>query len=178
MIQSKPSRASGAVFAVAAALSLAASNVWAQTAGVEERGLADRAANAEAVNAEAFDCAAFIQAIAAAANGFAPLRGERRRNDDAIASYGVTAPLLGVCEILDKKKLNEISYSCQADKLSLADLKATVEACLGPEAFGMASNENPNTPYLRYDPQIGASRARVVVLATFGKKTLVIFGPK
>jgi hypothetical protein len=86
--------------------------------------------------------------------------------------------LLGVCEILDKKKLNEISYSCQADKVSLADLKATVEACLGDKAFGMASNENPNTPYLRYAPLIGSASAQVVVLATFGKKTLVIFSPK
>lgn len=174
---SGPSRASGTVFAVAA-LWLAATAAWAQAPGVEERGLADKAPGAETVNAEAFDCGAFQQAIVAAADGFAPLRGERRRDDDHIASYGVTAPLLGLCEILDKKKLNEISYSCQADKVSLADLKATVEACLGDKAFGMASNENPNTPYLRYTPRIGSASAQVVVLATFGKKTLVIFSPK
>jgi hypothetical protein len=42
----------------------------------------------------------------------------------------------------------------------------------------MTSNENPNTPYLRYTPRIGSGTARVVVLATFGKKTLVIFSPK
>jgi hypothetical protein len=164
--------------AATAALSLIAGGASAQAPGVEERGLADKAPGTEAVNAEAFDCGAFKQAIAAAAEGFAPLRGERRRDDANIASYGVTAPLLGVCEILDKKKLNEISYSCQADKISLADLKATVEACLGDKAIGMASNENPNTPYLRYTPRIGSATARVVVLATFGKKTLVIFNPK
>jgi hypothetical protein len=175
---SGPSRASGTVFAVAAALWLAAGPAWSQAPGVEERGLADKAPGSEAVNAEAFDCGAFQQAIAAAAEGFAPLRGERRRDDDNMASYGVTAPLLGVCEILDKKKLNEISYSCQADKVSLADLKATVEACLGDQALGMASNENPNTPYLRYNPRIGSATARIIVLATFGKKTLVIFSPK
>jgi hypothetical protein len=42
----------------------------------------------------------------------------------------------------------------------------------------MASNENPNTPYLRYNPRIGSATAQVMVLATFGKKTLVIFSPK
>jgi hypothetical protein len=150
----------------------------AQAPGVEERGFADKLPDSDAVNAEAFDCGAFKQAIAAASEHFAPLRGERRRDDDNIASYGVTAPLLGVCEILEKKKLNETSYSCQADKLSLADLKATVEACLGEKAFGMASNENPNTPYLRYNPRLGPASAQVMVLSTFGKKTLVIFSPK
>lgn len=173
-----PSRASGTVFAVAVALWLAGGLVYAQAPGIQEHSLADRAPGAEAVNSEAFDCGAFRQTIAAAAEGFASLRGESRRDDGNIASYGVTAPLLGVCEILDKKKLNEISYSCQADKVSLADLKATVEACLGDKAFGMASNENPNTPYLRYNPRIGSATARVIVLMTFAKKTLVIFSPK
>jgi hypothetical protein len=179
---SRPSRASGAVFAAfwlaAGAVCLTTGPAWAQAPGVEERGLADRAPAGDAVNAEAFDCAAFKQAIGASAGHFASLRGERRRDDENIASYGVNAPLLGVCEILEKKKLNEISYSCQVDKLSLADLKATVEACLGDKAFGMASNENPNTPYLRYNPRLGAVTAPVVVLSTFGKKTLVIFSPK
>ncbi len=149
-----------------------------QTPGVEERGLADKAPESAPVNDQAFDCAAFKQAIGAAAGGFAALHGESRSDDETKAVYGVSAPLFGTCEILDKKKLNEISYSCQADKLSLADLKATVEACLGNQAHGMASNENPNTPYLRYNPQIGSAKAQVMVLATFGKKTLVIFNPK
>ena len=119
---SGPSRASGTVFVAAAALWLTVGPACAQAPGVEERGLSDKAPGAETVNSEAFDCGAFKQAIAAAGEGFATLRGERRRDDDNIASYGVTAPLLGVCEILEKKKLHEISYSCQADKLSLADL--------------------------------------------------------
>ncbi len=174
----EPSRASGTVFAAFAALFLAACPALSQTPGVEERGLADKAPESAAVNDQAFDCGAFKQAIGAAAGGFAALRGESRSDDEIKAVYGVSAPLFGACEILDKKKLNEISYSCQADKLSLADLKATVEACLGGEAHGMASNENPNTPYLRYNPQIGSAKAQVMVLATFGKKTLVIFNAK
>ena len=106
------------------------------------------------------------------------MRGARKSDDDTIAIYGVALPLFGVCEILEKKKINEISYSCQAAKLSLADIKATVEACLGDKAFGLASNENPNTPFLRYAPQIGGAKARVIALTTFGKNTLVIFSPK
>jgi len=184
MLLSRPSRASGTVFAAFAALFLAgpiilaAGGACAQAPGVEERGLADKAPETAPVNDQAFDCAAFKQAIAAAAGGFAALRGESRSDDETKAVYGASAPLFGACEILDKKKVGEISYSCQADKLSLADLKATVEACLGDHAHGMASNENPNTPYLRYNPQIGSARAQVMVLATFGKKTLVIFNPK
>jgi hypothetical protein len=174
----EPSRSRGTVLTVFAALWLTTGAAFAQAPGVEERGLSDKSPESAPVNDEAFDCAAFKQAIGAAADGFAPLRGERQRDDNNIAVFAVSAPLFGACEILDKKKLNEISYSCQADKASLADLKATVEACLGDQAHGMASNENPNTPYLRYDPQIGPAKARVMVLATFGKKTLVIFNPK
>ena len=90
----------------------------------------------------------------------------------------VASPLFGACEILEKKKINEISYSCQAAKLSLADIKATVEACLGDKAFGLASNENPNTPFLRYAPQIAGGKARVIAMTTFGKNTVAIFSPE
>jgi hypothetical protein len=174
-----PSRSRGTVVVVAALwLAAGAGTAFAQANPIEERGLTERASEPAAVDDRAFDCAAFKQAIAYAADGFKALRGETKRDDESIAQYGVTSPLFGSCDILDKKKVGEISLSCQADKLSLADIKATVEACLGAQAFGNASNENPNTPYLRYDPQIGAARARVIVLATFGKKTLAIFNPR
>ncbi|MGO9389308.1 hypothetical protein [Rhodoblastus sp.] len=189
----EPSRASGTAFVAFAAFFLAggailftaggailftAGGAWAQAPGVEERGVSDKSPESGPVNDQAFDCPAFKQTIATAGAGFAALRGESRSDDETKAIYGVSVPLFGTCAILEKKKLNEISYSCQADKLSLADLKATVEACLGDDAHGMASNENPNTPYLRYNPQIGSAKAQVMVLATFGKKTLVIFNPK
>ncbi len=82
--------------------------------------------------------------------------------------------LFGACEIVDKKKAGEIIYSCKADKLNLADIKATIEACLGDKAFAFAGNENPNTPFLSYSPRLGDARARVVALTTFGKSTLAI----
>ena len=150
----------------------------AQTNQIEESGVVEKRAEAPAVDDKAFDCSAFTQAIGAAADGFKRLRETMKSDDDAIAIYGVALPLFGVCEILEKKKISEINYSCQAEKLSLADIKATVEACLGDKAFGLASNENPNTPYLRYAPQIGGAKARVIVMTTFGKNTLAIFSPK
>jgi hypothetical protein len=143
-----------------------------------EESVGEKRAEAPPVDDKAFDCGAFTQAIGAAADGFTPLRGAMKSDDGAIALYGVALPLFGVCEILEKKKISEVSYSCQAAKLSLADIKATVDACLGDKAFGLASNENPNTPYLRYAPQIGGGKARVIVMTTFGKNTLVIFSPK
>jgi hypothetical protein len=161
--------ACGAVFPVSAR---------AQANNIEESGVSQKRGDAPAVDDKAFDCNAFTQAIGAAGDGFKPLRAARKSDDDAIAIYGVALPLFGVCEILEKKKINEISYSCQAGKLSLADIKATVEVCLGDKAFGLASNENPNTPYLRYSPQIAGGKARVIALTTFGKNTLVILSPK
>jgi len=150
----------------------------AQANEIEESGVVEKRAEAPAVDDKAFDCGSFTQAISAAAIGFTPLRGAMKSDDETIATYGVALPLFGVCEILEKKKISEISYSCQAGKLSLADIKATVEACLGDKAFGLSSNENPNTPFLRYAPQIGGGKARVIVMTTFGKNTLAIFNPK
>ena len=182
MADPKPSRSRGTVFIPAffplAFFLAGAGAAFAQAPPIEERGVSERTSEPDAVDDKAFDCAAFKQAISYAADGFKPLRGEIRRDDQSLAQYGVSSPLFGACEILDKKKLGEISFSCWADKLTLADIKATVEACLGAQAFGNASNENPNTPYLRYDPQVGAAKARVMVLATFGKKTLAIFNPR
>ena len=80
------------------------------------------------------------------------LRGDTRRADDLWRQRNTCS---ASCEIVDKKKIGEIIYSCQAEKLSLADIKATVEACLGDKAFAFAGNENPNTPFLRYNPQLG-----------------------
>jgi hypothetical protein len=150
---------------------------FAQAPTVEESGAAERAAQPE-VNDKAFDCEAFRQLIGAAQQGFVAQRATATRDDETIAAYGVTSPLFGACEIIAKKKIGETSFSCQADTLNLADLKATVEACLGKGAVGYASNENPNTPFLRYDANVGAARARLMVLKTFGKLTLAIFNPK
>jgi hypothetical protein len=174
-----PSRSRGAVFALFAAfgLCLGSGSALAQANGIEEGGVGEKRPE-QAVDDKAFDCAAFKQALAAASDGFRPLRGASIQDDETMARFGVTSPLFGACEILDKKKVREVSYSCQAQKVSLADLKATVESCLGELANGLASNENPNTPYLRYSPLVGGVRGRVMVLATFGKQTLVIFNAK
>lgn len=130
------------------------------------------------VQDQAFDCAAFKQAIAASGDGFAILRGARKGESDSVAFYDVNAPLIGACQIVDKKVIHEISYSCESGKVNIADAKATVEACLGDKANGLASNENPNTPYLRYAPQVDGVTARVIALTTFGRTTLVIFMQK
>jgi hypothetical protein len=130
------------------------------------------------VQDQAFDCVAFKQAIAAAGDGFAALRGARKSDSDSVAISEVNAPLIGACQIVDKKKINETSFSCESGKMNIADAKATVEACLGDAAKGLASNENPNTPYLRYTVQIDGVKARVIVLNTFGKTTLAIFTQK
>jgi hypothetical protein len=130
------------------------------------------------VNDKAFDCPAFKAVIAAAPDGFASLRDALVREEEALAAYAVPAPLFGACEILDKKKVSEISYSCQAEKLDLADLKATLDSCLGESAQHYAANENPNTPYLRYNVPVAGRQARVIALKTFGKITLAVFNPR
>ena len=177
----EPSRIRGTVFCVALGIACGAFmpvSARAQANNIEESGVSEKRGEAPAIDDKAFDCGAFTQAIGAAGDGFKSLRGASKSDDDTKAIYGVASPLFGVCEILEKKKINEVSYSCQAGKLSLADIKATVEACLGDKAFGLASNENPNTPFLRYSPQIGGGKARVIAMTTFGKNTLVIFSPK
>ncbi len=175
-----PSRSRGTVFAFFAAFWLFSGTgaALAQANSLEEGGVGRQQSDPTVVDDKAFDCAAFKQAIGAAADGFKPMRGATSQDDATIARYAVTAPLFGSCEILDKKKVSEISYSCQAEKLSLADIKATIDACLGDKAFARATNENPNTPFLVYNPQIDGAKARVIALATFGKKTLVIFSPR
>ncbi len=131
------------------------------------------------VDDKAFDCGAFTQAIGAAGDGFKSLRGAFKSDDGAIAIYGVALPNCSASAKFSKRrKSTKSAIPARLDKLSLADIKATVEGCLGDKAFGLASNENPNTPFLRYSPQIGGGRARVIALTTFGKNTLVIFSPK
>jgi hypothetical protein len=165
----EPSRSRGTVFfAVLTAAALISSAANAQSTNEEP----------PAVQDQAFDCAAFKQAIAAAGDHFQALRGARKSDSDSVAVYEVTAPLIGACQIVDKKKVSEISYSCESGKMNIADAKATVEACLGDKANGLSSNENPNTPYLRYSPQIDGVKARVIALTTFGKTTLAIFTQK
>ncbi len=58
--------------------------------------------------------------------------------------------------------------------MNIADIKATVDACLGDKAFAYAGNENPSTQFLKYEPRLGDARARVIALTTFGKQTLAI----
>lgn len=132
----------------------------------------------DTVNDKAFDCPTFKGVIAAAPDGFASLRGAAVRDEDGVAAYAVPAPLFGACEIIDKKKISEISYACQAEKLDLADLKATLDSCLGESAQHYAANENPNTPYLRYNVPVAGRQARVIALKTFGKVTLAVFNPR
>jgi hypothetical protein len=166
-----PSRASGTIFFALLANILA---------GFLTCGCARAQANEAPppVQDQAFDCAAFKQAIAAAGDNFQSLRGARKSDSDQLAVYEVSAQLIGACQIVDKKKINEISYSCESGKMNIADAKATVEACLGDTANGLASNENPNTPYLRYSPRVDGVKARVIALTTFGKTTLAIFSQK
>jgi hypothetical protein len=130
------------------------------------------------VNDQAFDCSAFKQAIAAAGDGFKSLRGEATRNDEKFAVYRVISPLFGVCQIMDKKSIKEVSYSCQAQKLQMDDIKATIESCLGDQAFGAPLNDIPRTAFLRYNPRVGDKSARVIVLTNFSKKMMVIFRAK
>jgi hypothetical protein len=168
--------------------------VFAQQNSIEESGALDRRQAPPAVEGKAppaddgkapaqiddkaFDCPAFKAVIAAAPDGFASLRGAAARDEETMSSYAVPSPLFGACEILDKKKVSEISYSCQAERLDLADLKATIDSCLGESAQHYASNENPNTPYLRYNVPVAGRLARLMVLKTFGKLTLAVFNPR
>jgi len=152
--------------------------VLAQGQSVDESGALDRRAPAAAVDDRAFDCPAFKAVIAAAPDGFAALRGGVAREEDALTAYAVPAPLFGSCEILDKKKIAEVSYACQAEKLELADIKATIDSCLGESAQRYAGNENPNTPFLRYNAPAAGRMARIMALKTFGKVTLAVFNPR
>ena len=152
--------------------------VRAEGQSLEESGALDRRAPAEPLNDKAFDCPAFKAVIAAAPDGFGSLRGAVVREEDAVAAYSVASPLFGACEIIDKKKVLEVSYSCQASSLDIADLKATIDSCLGESAQHYAANENPNTPYLRYNVPVAGRQARVIALKTFGKATLAVFNPK
>jgi hypothetical protein len=147
---------------------------FAQANSLEECGLVEQPGDPTPINDKAFDCGVFRRLIAAAPDGFKALRGPTTKEGEAVRTYGVTENLFGACQIIDKKKIGEIIYSCQAGKIDLADIKATVEACLGPNAFGYAGNENPHTPFLKYEPRLGDARARVLVLKTFGKQTLAI----
>ncbi|WP_298358330.1 hypothetical protein [Rhodoblastus sp.] len=161
---------------VAALLWLApASGVaFAQSSPFEDGGFRQRRAEPVVVDDKAFDCATFRKLIAAAPDGFKAMRGPATKDADAVAAYGVTEPLFGACEIIDKKKIGDVIYSCAAKKIKIADIKATADACLGDKAFGFAGNENPSTQFLRYEPRLGDARARVIALTTFGKTTLAI----
>jgi hypothetical protein len=172
---SRASRAAARAAAIAVlAISTVCSPAFAQANGLEEGGVVDKRGEPTPIDDKAFDCLAFKTLIGGAGGGFKAIRGALRSERDTVATYAVTESLFGSCEITEKKKIGEIIYSCEAAKLELADIKATVEACLGDQAFGYAGNENPNTPFLRYNPRIGETRARVLALTTFGKKTLAI----
>jgi hypothetical protein len=172
LLNNQPSRLRGTAFLLGLGFNLGLNLGFASPA------LAQQSGDSAAVRDKAFDCAVFKQAITAASDGFASLRSDRKSDSDSIAKYAVTAPLFGACEIFEKKKVNEVGYSCEAATLTLADIKATVEACLGDKAQAYASNENPNTPFLRYTVSLKDRAARVLVMKTFGKQTLVIFNSK
>lgn len=175
---SLPRAARRTLVAALAWLCLGGGFAFAQANTVEESDMVEKRGEPAVIDDKAFDCNAFRKLIGAAADGFRSYRGAPRSVSDSLASYAVTEPLFGACQIIDKKKIGEIIYSCEAEKLTLADLKATIEACLGDKAFGYADNENPNTPFLRYSPRIGDAKARILALTTFGKKTLAIMNPR
>ena len=171
----------GAFSFLASALGLLAGGctaAYAQANNIEEGGVVEKRAEPAAINDAAFDCAAFKQALDQSRVEFAALRGAPIKSGDSLATFAATQSLFGECQILLKPRVNENSYSCQSDKFKIADLKATIEACLGDKANGMAGNENPNTPYLRYNPDFGDQKGRIIVLTTFGKQTLSIFNPR
>ncbi|MGP7983003.1 hypothetical protein [Rhodoblastus sp.] len=154
-------------------------NAWggaalAQANSLEESGIGEKRGEPVVVDDKAFDCAAFRQLVAAAPDGFKALRGAVTKDADAVTTYGATETLFGACEIIDKKKIGDVVYACAAKKIDIDDVKATIDACLGANAFGSAENENPNTQFLKYEPRLGEVRARVVALTTFGKTTLAI----
>jgi hypothetical protein len=145
---------------------------------IQAGGGAAFAQQADAVDDRAFDCPAFKAVIAAAPDGFGAFRGAVTRKAESITAYAVSSPLFGSCQIIDKAKVSEISYSCEAEKLGLADLKATLDSCLGETAQHYAANENPNTPMLRYNVPVAGKQARVIAMKTFAKVTLVVLNPK
>ena len=152
----------------------ASGGAFAQESPFDNGGFRQRRAEPVVVDDKAFDCATFRKLIAAAPDGFKSMRGPATKDADAVAAYGVTEPLFGACEIIDKKKIGDVIYSCAAKKIKIADIKATADACLGDKAFGFAGNENPSTQFLKYEPRLGDARARVIALTTFGKTTLAI----
>jgi hypothetical protein len=147
---------------------------FAQANPLEEGGFGQKRGEAVVIDDKAFDCAAFRNLIAAAPDGFKTMRGPVTKDAGALTTYGATETLFGACEIIDKKKIGDVIYSCAASKMKIADIKATADACLGANAFGSAGNENPDTQYLKYEPRLGDARARVIALSTFGKQTLAI----
>lgn len=161
-------------FAALVWLASASGAAFAQESPFENGGFRQRPAEPVVVDDKAFDCATFRKLIAAAPDGFKAMRGPTTKDDDAVAAYSVTEPLFGACEIIDKKKIGDVIYSCAAKKIKIADIKATAEACLGDKAFAFAGNENPSTQFLKYEPRLGDARARVIALTTFGKTTLAI----
>ncbi len=146
----------------------------AQANPLEEGGFGQKRGEAAVIDDKAFDCDVFRKLIAAAPDGFKAMRGPVTKDADAVTTYGATETLFGICDIIDKKKIGDVIYSCAAKKLNIPDIKATADACLGADGFAFAGNENPSTQYLKYEPRLGAAKARVVALTTFGKTTLAI----
>jgi hypothetical protein len=147
---------------------------FAQANSLEEGGFGQKRGEAVVIDDKAFDCAAFRGLIAAAPDGFKAMRGPVTTDADALTIYGATENLFGACEIIDKKKIGDVIYSCAAKNMNIPDMKATIDACLGDKAFAYAGNENPSTQFLKYEPRLGDARARVIALSTFGKQTLAI----
>jgi hypothetical protein len=147
---------------------------FAQANPLEEGGFGENRGEPAVVDDKAFDCNAFRQLIAAAPGGFTAVRGAVTKDAETVTVYDATDKLFGSCEIIDKKKIGDVIYSCAASKLKIADIKATIDACLGDKAFGFAGNENPGAQFLKYEPRLGESNVRVIALTTFGKTTLAI----
>lgn len=170
------SRAFGAArrFAFAAALACVAAGAvvapaWAQMSSQDEA--------SRLVDDRFFDCALFKRLIADAAHDFADQRGALIEDDDARSRFAAVQPLFGACDVTIKKKSGDALLSCQAAKVEIADLKATIDACLGAEAFAAPDNDSSNTQVLRYAPKLGEAQVKILVLSTFGKKTLAIIHP-
>lgn len=121
-----------------------------------------------------FDCAQFKALIDSAPKGFADERGAQLEDSDQLTRFAALRPLFGACEVTLKKKTSEVVFSCQAAKVEIPDLKATIDACLGADAGPSVNNENPKTPFLRYSPRQGGGKVKVLALTTFGKKTVAI----
>lgn len=121
-----------------------------------------------------FDCAQFKTLIADAARDFSDQRGALIEEDATRARYAALRPLFGSCDITIKKASGETLFSCQAAKVEIPDLKATIDACLGKDAFASPDNDGLKTQVLRYAPRLDGATAKILVLTTFGKKTLAI----